>query len=130
MERIYHRWEYWEDYKAGFYENISGEIKKEKIEDVIRMFNDYELTKIYMERVITEWKYSCEHNLTNPSINKIAYIGQGACCIYKAVPATITMEAWSMLKKDVQLVADNIALNTLNKWRKANKQIQLCLSII
>jgi hypothetical protein len=38
MERIYHRYELWEDHKAGFYNNVSGEIKKIYIDKCIEMF--------------------------------------------------------------------------------------------
>jgi hypothetical protein len=129
MERIYHPYWLWEDYKAGFYENISGEEKKQMILKVIEMFNSESLTKEFMNKVITEWKYSCEHNLTNESLNKIAYIGQGACCIYANVPNTITMEAWSLLDKEVQNRANKIAEKTIKNWINQNKHIQLCLKL-
>jgi hypothetical protein len=129
MERIYHPYWLWEDYKAGFYENISGEEKKQMTLKVIEMFNSELLTKEFMNRVITEWKYSCEHNLTNESLNKIAYIGQGACCVYAKVPNTITMEAWSLLDKEVQIRANKIAEKTIENWINKNKRIQLCLKL-
>lgn len=129
MKRIYHPYWLWEDYKAGFYENISGEQKKEMISKVLELFNSESLTKEFMNKVITDWKYSCEHNLTNESLNKIAYIGQGACCIYAGVPNTITMEAWSLLDKEIQNRANNIAEKTIETWTNENKRIQLCLKL-
>jgi len=129
MERIYHPWHRWEDYKNGFYNACSGTEKELKISKVLEMFNSKDLTEEYMHRVINEWIYSCEHNLTNPSLNKIAYIGQSACCIYGGVPSSVTMEAWSLLNKKVQERSDKIALSVLKKWEKQNKNIQLCLNI-
>lgn len=129
MQRIYHPYWLWEDYKAGFYENISGEQKKEMISKVLELFNSESLTKEFMNKVITDWKYSCEHNLTNESLNKIAYIGQGACCIYAGVPNTITMEAWNLLDKEIQNIANNIAEKTIETWTNENKRIQLCLKL-
>ena len=128
--RIYHPWNLWEDYKAGFYDNCSGEEKKQKIDKVIEMFSSAELTEKYMRRVITEWKYSCEHNLTNSSMNKIAYLGQGACCLYASIPSTVTMEAWSKLTKEVQDRSNSIAEKILTEWNNRNKNLQLCLNII
>lgn len=118
MERIYHPYDKWEDFKLGFYDNCSGEIKKSKIESVQMLFNSEKLTHEYMSKVINEWKYSCEHNLSNPSMNKIAYIGQGACCIYDSVPSTITMEAWNTLSKDIQDRSNKIAEIYLNEFLK------------
>lgn len=129
MKRIYHPYWLWEDYKAGFYDNLSGSEKQNKIDKVIEMFNSKELTETYMDRVITEWKYSCEHNLTNESMNKIAYIGQAACCLYDNIPSTITMEAWSLLSKEVKERSNDIAEQILNTWINNNKKIQLCLNL-
>lgn len=130
MSRIYHPYTYWEDYKCGFYDNSSGEEKKHQIKLVLEMFNSEEFTKEYMNKVIEEWRFSCEHNLSNESMNKIAYIGQAACCIYGGVPSTVTMEAWSLLDEEVKERSNKIANSVLNKWEDKNKNIQLCLSFI
>ena len=129
MNRIYHPYWKWEDYKAGFYDNCSGDKKTILIKSVIEMFSSEELTRTNMYRV-QEWQYSCEHNLTNISLNRIAYIGQAACCIYASVPSTVTMEAWSLLSKDIQTRSDLIAEEFLNYWLEKNKRIQLCLNFI
>jgi hypothetical protein len=129
MKRIYHPYWLWEDYKAGFYDNVSGEQKKTLILKVVEMFNSKTLTEQNMLRVINEWKYSCEHNLTNESLNKIAYIGQGACCLYANIPSTITMEAWSLLTEEVKERSNKIALKVIQEWENNNKNIQLCLKL-
>ena len=69
IKRIYHNYKLWEDYKNGFYSSCEKSKKQENIDKVIEMFNNYELTSIYMQKVIDEWKYSCEHNFTNYSMN-------------------------------------------------------------
>jgi hypothetical protein len=127
--RIYHHYEMWEDWKNGFYNNCSGEERIIKKQSVLKMFNSEKLTLENMYRVINEWKFSCEHNLTNNSLNKIAYIGQAACCIYDKVPCDVTMECWSELTNEVQERANKNALEVLNKWIQNNKNIQLCLNI-
>ena len=116
MERIYHRYEYWEDYKSGFYNNISGINKELMINKVVELFSSSELTETYMNKVIEKWKYSCEHNLTNLSLNRIAYLGQSACCIYAKVPSSITMEAWKLVNIKNRILADKIADRIIKKW--------------
>lgn len=116
IERIYHSWEKWEDYKAGFYDNLSGKEKQSMIDKAVEMFSSPELTEKYMNEVITKWYYSCEQNLTNNGMNKIAYIGQAACCLFFGIPATITMEAWSSVPEEHQVVANRIAEEKLNEW--------------
>lgn len=116
MNRIYHRYEKWECHKNGFFNNSSGEEKKKKTEKVIELFSNPELTKKYMQRVIDEWKYSCEHNLSNEAMNKIAWLGQSACCIYDKIPSTITMEAWHKVPKEFRDIADSIAKEIINQY--------------
>jgi len=129
MERIYHPYWLWEDYRCGFYENIGGKDKKILSDKVLEMFRDEKLTREFMLKVVNEWKYSCEHNLTNPSVNKIAYIGQSACCIYAGIPNSITMEMWSKLTKSQQEKANEIAKEVIDMWIENNKNIQLCLNL-
>jgi hypothetical protein len=118
MNRIYHHYEKWEDYKAGFYDNISGKNKSLLVDKVIEMFSNYESTEIYMRKVINEWKYSCEHNLTNNGLNKIAYIGQAACCLYAGIPYQITMNAWNKVDIINRNLADKIAIKIIKEWEK------------
>lgn len=47
--RIYHPYNRWEDFKAGFYDNCTGEAKKEKIQKVLEMFNSAKLTRKFMD---------------------------------------------------------------------------------
>lgn len=129
LKRVYHPYWLWEDYQKGFYNNCSGSVKQSKINSCINMFNSYELTKEFMYKVVNEWKYSCEHNLTNESVNKIAYIGQGACCLYDGIPNTVTMECWSKLSKEVQERSNILAEEVINYWYEQNKYIQLCLNL-
>jgi hypothetical protein len=130
MKQIYHPYHLWEDYKSGFYNNCSGEQKKTYIQGCLNLFNNKGITEKYMSLVIENWFYSCQHNLTNPSVNKIAYIGQAACCIYCGAPNTTTMQAWNMLDKEVQERSNNIAQKYLNIWNNNLNNRQLCLNII
>lgn len=129
MERIYHPHWLWEDYVNGFYENVSGEQKKLCISKCLEMFNDESLTIQNMNFVVDNWKHSMEHNLTNNSMNHIAYIGQSACCNYFKIPNSITMECWSKLSKDVQQRANKNAISAIERWKENNKFIQLCLKL-
>ena len=116
IKRIYHSWELWEDHQNGFYNNVSGKDKEKMIEKVIELFTDPNKTREYMIKVVNQWLHSCQHNLTNESMNKIAYLGQGACCLYAGVPSTITMEAWSKVPSEFQDIADSIAIEVLELW--------------
>lgn len=129
MKQIYHPYHLWEDHKLGFYDNCSGGIKQEYIEKIIEMFSDQDKTREYMMRVVNTWQYSLEHNLTNSSINKVAYLGQSACCLYCGAPSTVTMEAWRLVSLENRDKADEIAMECIKKWEEQNKTIQLCLNM-
>lgn len=118
INRIYHHYEMWEDWKFGFYDNVTGSKTNFFKSKCIEMFNDFELTKKYMDLVIEKWKFSCEHNLSNLSMNRIAYIGQAACCIYAGVPNLITMNCWSTLDLEVRNRSDIYAKKTILKWEQ------------
>lgn len=116
MNRIYHHYEKWECWKNGFWDSCSGSVKEDKKNKVIELFNSSENTKIFMNRVIDEWKYSSEQNLSNDSMNRIAWIGQAACCIYDKIPSSVTMEAWSLVPDESKQMANKIAQDVLDKW--------------
>ena len=128
-KQVFHPYDLWEDHKHGFYNNISGSNKMQMILDVVTLFSNPTETNLYMNRVVKEWKFSCEHNFTNPSMNRVAYLGQAACALYKGIPSTVTMECWSLLSKEVQDRSNKIAKEIIKEWIDNNKNIQLCLNI-
>lgn len=78
IERVYHPYWDWECWKAGMYTRhdvLNGkELYMEFLSDIAR-FN------MALCRVILEWPLSCEHFLTDPNINRIAWLGQASMCI-------------------------------------------------
>ena len=121
MKRTYHHYTKWECFNSGFYEIITGDERVEKIQSVIEMFNSEQCTEKYMNKAINLWPNSCDHFLSNVSNNRIAYIGQAACCIYDEVPNLVTMEAWKVLDYSVQKRSNNIAQLLILKWEKLKK---------
>jgi len=128
MERIYHRYENWECFKNGFFKNVSGSEKEVLSKKVIELFSDSKLTELYMQKVVSEWPFSSEHNLSNNSMNRVAWLGQAACCIYAGIPFKITMENWRFVDEKKQIKACEIAQKIITKYESKNKQ--LCLNII
>ena len=81
-----------------------------------------------MKKVIEEWVFSCEHNLSNNSLNRVAWLGQSACCLYAGIPYRITMENWRFVDEKKQIKACEIAEKIIANYESKNKQ--LCLNII
>lgn len=121
MNRIYHTWDKWECYPAGFYEDHPPKgIDKNNCEGMYREFlADIQRFENALERVISEWENSCEHYLTNPNMNRIAWLGQAAMCIDTGVPSRFR-GGYNLLSEDQREAADRKALEYLNKWLVAN----------
>lgn len=122
MKRIYHTWDKWECYRAGFYEEHPP--RKDMEEDDCRnmyaeFLRDIPAFEAAMERVISEWKYSCQHYLTNDRMNRIAWMGQSAMCIEHGIPSKFR-GGFNQLSEEEQARANEAALKYLNKWLVAN----------
>lgn len=115
-KQIFHHFSKWEDYKAGFYESTCEDVQKHIQKSIDLLSNQKEFEK-YANIVIKDWSYSCEHNLTDPSLNKIAYIGQSSCCIANGTPAFVTRLAWSYIEEKNQKEANKTAKKILKKWQ-------------
>lgn len=119
MQRIYHHYEVWECWRNGFWDSASGADKKQKIDKVVSLFSNPTETEVYMNRVIEDWKYSCEQNLSNDNMNKVAWLGQAACCILDKIPSSVTMEAWSLVPDEFKTIANSIAETIIKKWESS-----------
>lgn len=123
MKQLFYHYKFWEDHKNGFYGSFSGD-KNKAIKDIVCFFSNKHETEKYMSLVTKKWIFSCRHNLTNNSINKVAYLGQSAVNLKFGYPSTITMEAWSSVPKEFQNIANNIANKIIKTWTKSHCQNQ------
>jgi hypothetical protein len=118
MNRIYHTWDCWECYPAGFYENqpANSDATKDELEKQYAEFlgND-ERFRFAIRRLIAEWPKSCEHYLSNENMNRIAWIGQSAACLAMGIPSAFR-GGFHLLTEAQQTQANQIALEGLNVW--------------
>tara|TARA_R110000824_G_scaffold9768_7_gene43193 strand:+ start:1179 stop:2309 length:1131 start_codon:yes stop_codon:yes gene_type:complete len=121
-DRIFHTYDKWECHKAGFYSPTKeGWTHKECEDEFKRILSNQKLFGEILSKVIVEWKNSCEHYLTNTSMNRIAWLGQAAVCYHSGVPSRYS-GAWMDLDKKTREKADNTALIYLNKWTSINNR--------
>lgn len=127
--RVYHTYDKWECHKAGFYASRKKDITKEQGE---QMYADFLSDSVkFMDAglsVISEWKYSCEHYLTNSSMNRIAWIGQAAMCYATGIPS-VYCSGFNLLTEEQKDEANNVALVILNKWLKDNDMEEVDINI-
>jgi ParB-like chromosome segregation protein Spo0J len=125
--RIFHEWKKWECYKAGFYSTTFEDKKADECEKIYYDFlSDLGKFEKHLKIIISDWKYSCEHYLTNVAMNKIAWLGQAAVCHATGVPSKFR-NGFNLLSLDQQERANNLALLYLNKWLKKNGRDEVSL---
>ena len=115
--RIYHTWDKWECYRAGFYdERPRNGVTVEEGEEAYRAFlADLSQFRAALEVVTTQWRYSCEHYLTNERMNRIAWLGQASVAQALGLPSTCR-GGYHRLTQEQKDAADALALEYLNKW--------------
>lgn len=116
IKPIWHPWWLWECYTAGFFDESPKEMTKDRGLLVYRDFlGDLDRFAKGMKRILSEWKFSCEHNLSKSSVNRIAWLGQSAACIETGVPASCR-GGFRLISSSSQRAANLLALEYLNQF--------------
>lgn len=118
--RVFHTFDKWECYKAGFYDTVAQGKTKEQCElEYARLLTDEKEFRGALDRVTSEWVNSCEHYLTNKSMNRIAWLGQAALCYARGIPSTFR-GGFHLLSEVQKEIANRIAWESLNEWLRRN----------
>ena len=126
-DRVFHHFEKWECQKAGFYASkVDGKTKDQCEKEYADYLSDLDRFREGLEGVISEWKYSCEHYLTNKAMNRIAWLGQAAMCYSTGIPSKYCA-GFNQLSEQQQEEANLLALEYLNKWFESNNRPQIYL---
>ena len=128
MKRIYHTWDKWECHKAGMHNNRPE--NKMSDDECRQAYADFLRNKPFFEAslysVILYWKYSCEHNLSNESMNRIAWLGQASMCYATGIPS-IFCAGFNLLNEKEREEANLLALKYLNIWLSKRNEPELTL---
>jgi ParB-like chromosome segregation protein Spo0J len=126
-DRIYHTWDKWECYRAGFYAEKPKNMTQDEGEEKYQAFlSDLKAFEAALEKVTGEWKFSCEHYLTNERMNRIAWLGQSSVAYSLGIPA-VCRGGYNRLDEEQKYQADQMALKWLNRWlvKSGRKQLML-----
>lgn len=124
MTRIFHPWDKWEDYRHNFYGGVCEYEKDGTLGSYAGLLRDLPAFEEALRVIILEWKYSCEHNLSNESMNRIAYLGQAAHALVFKVPHNVSMSGYNLLTPEEQQAADALAQKYLNLWLEKYEHIE------
>jgi hypothetical protein len=122
MKRIFHPWNLWEDYKHGFYGGV--EYQKDGTKELYAsLLRDLPRFEAALQTILATWHYSCEHNLTNEALNRIAYLGQASCALIYNVPSNVSMSGFNLLSAEEQAAANAMAQKYLDLWIKEHEGV-------
>lgn len=125
LKRIYHPYTEWEETHSNMWRSVK---KRDSYLDVaIEFTGDAELYGNHMKNVLREWKKSCEHNLSNDTQNRRAWIGHAACALAFGCPEDIVREAWGYLSEQQQLDANKAADMAIQQWEDIHLRGLKCL---
>ena len=114
--RIFHTFDKWECKDYSFYESTHPEYSAEECKKKYsELLTDIELFESVLEKVTSEWKHSCEHYLTNKSMNRVAWLGQACLAYHYKIPSKFC-SGFNLLTEEEQQRANDSALKYLNKW--------------
>ena len=126
-DRIFHTFDLWECHKAGFYASNKEGMTAEQCElSYAEFLSDHQKFSTAMDGVISNWKHSCEHYLTNKAMNRIAWMGQAAMCYATGVPSKFC-SGFNLLTIEQQNAANDLALIYINKWMSNNGRLELTM---
>lgn len=98
--------------------NMWGEVVNSKyaLEQAIAFTGDHKLYGSYMGRVVSEWPISCENALTDPHLNRKAWLGHAAVALALNIPEDITRKAWGLLSDEQKFLANKEAERWIAVW--------------
>ena len=116
MNRIFHPYDKWECFRYNFHGGMSDYQKDDTLGLYAGLLKDLSKFEAALQVIIRDWPNSCEHNLTNENMNRIAWLGQASCALIYQVPSSVSMGGYNLLTSEEQKAADAMADKYLNLW--------------
>lgn len=106
-------WE-WEDYHNGMWKKGN----EDRLQEAIEFTGNWQKYGAAMLDVIFAWSRTMLNSLTNPSVNKRAFLGHCAVSYTIGITEDITRAAWKLLTDQQRYDADLIAQQTIQTWKQ------------
>lgn len=75
----------------------------------------------FMQKACDTWNFTMLNHLTNPNINRVAFLGQAAACLSMGFPCELTKKAWKNIDSGKQLKANKISYTIIYEWIQKQK---------
>jgi hypothetical protein len=86
------------------------------LETAIEFTGNHTLYGNAMRDVVYKWNNTMKNHLTNPSINRRAFLGHCAVFYKLQIPEYIVRSAWKHLTEEQRRLADLEAETTIKEW--------------
>jgi len=116
IKRIYHPYWTWEENNYNMWGSVID--RELYLQKAIEFVGDYKLYGFWMLKVVEQWQHSCEHNLSDLSQNRRAWVGQAACALASQCPEDIVRVAWGHLTELQQTLANKEADKAIKVWEE------------
>jgi hypothetical protein len=97
---------------------VSSADEESMLKQAIDFTGNATLYGLWMKKVVDSWPTACEHNLTDTTQNRRAWIGHAAVCLAWGCPEYITRMAWGYLTKKQQDEANDMADMAITIWEQ------------
>lgn len=112
MKQVFIPYYEWEDFINGMWNRGNDN----QLKHAIDFTSDHEKYGKAMEEVIKAWPKTMLNNLTNLSINRLAFLGHCAVCYKINIPESVTRQAWGLLTEQQRINANKEAAKNIKLW--------------
>ena len=106
----------WEDWLNGMWRKLPANEEAEIINLAVDFTGNWVKYGEAMGEVLSEWPKTMLNSMSNPSINRRAFLGYCACQFKHNIPEYITRFAWRELTNQQRFDADKIAEIHIKNW--------------
>lgn len=116
IKQIWHPYWKWEENEYNMWGSVKD--RDDFLQKAIVFTGNHELYGEYMQKVVAQWTFSCEHNLSNTTQNRRAWIGHAAVALAFQCPEDIVREAWWHLTDEQRDLANKQADKAIEIWER------------
>lgn len=127
MRQIYIPYWDWECYQNGMWSKENSN-NLELLEVAIKFTSDHIEYGKAMKEVVLKWDNTMMNHLSNPSINKKAFIGHCACSYKLKLPEVVVRKAWKHLSPIQQDLANKEAGKAYLIWKREQEKKSIITS--
>lgn len=114
MKQVFEHYQKWECWHSGMYSSARPTL--EGVNKCAHLLSNPNLFKETANRVLNEWRVSSQVHLSNPQINRQAYLGRACCCIECGANVETVRITWNLLPREVQTEANRVAQAVIDSF--------------